>query len=325
MYLFKSLSQRIYVLLTICVILFIFNSTAIAHTVNSNASSATLNKQVIFSSTFTFNGQMGTVIAYIDYGDGTGEKILDNNLIKSNLIPWTRTYSSTHAYSKKGRYIVRIRTVVIAGAPGPTGNPATMNQLVSKGIEINRIQILFENNRPEITINRNDKSPGLSAKIDFSGIGYLKGYWEIDGRRLSYVFKQLTRGPSVIIKYPDVPPLPTFKYGTHNVRFIITNPVMNINFPYGIYFVRSDPKKELAVISLLEPVEGEDIAYKSLTFKWRQVNKASLYLINIFSKTKEDRIFSAYTRQGEYILRPNIIKTRMKPEEEYIWNVIGFD
>ncbi|MCP3900653.1 MAG: S8 family serine peptidase, partial [Desulfobacteraceae bacterium] len=163
------------------------------------------------------------------------------------------------------------------------------------------------------------------AKIDFSGTGHLKGYWEIDGTRRGYVFKYLAKGPSVAIEYPAVPPIPTLKYGTHNVRFVITDPVMNINFPYAIYFVTSDEKEELAAIPLLQPVEGEDIAYKPLAFKWKPINKASVYLISIFSKAEEESIFSAYTRQGEYSLKPNVLKARMKPGDKYIWNVIGFN
>jgi hypothetical protein len=100
---------------------------------------------------------------------------------------------------------------------------------------------------------------------------------------------------------------------------------MSINFPYGIYFVTSDKKEEIASIPLLQPVEGEDIVYGPLTFKFKLVSKASVYLVSIFSVTKEKRIFAAYTRQGEYQLRLNILKSRMKPGDTYIWNVVGFN
>ena len=325
MHLLKHLNWTIYILFILCAFLLIFCNQVIAHTITSNMNPGKPNQPITFTSTFTFNGQLGTLIAYIDYGDGSGEEVLDSNLIIPVMGNYSTTYSSSHTYSKRGGYSVRIRTVIIGGAPGIAGpNPAIMIQRV-KGIEINRIQLYFENNRPEITIKRNQKSPKLSVKIDFSGSGYLKGYWEIDGIRRSYVFKNISNGPSVVLKYPVVPPIPTFKYGTHNVRFVITDPAMNINFPYAIYFVTSDTKKEFVRILLLQPVEGEGIAYKPLTFKWIPVNKASVYLISIFSKTKEKRIFSAYTRQGEYMLRSNILKVRMKQGNEYIWNVVGFN
>lgn len=196
---------------------------------------------------------------------------------------------------------------------------------VKKGLEINRMQLYFENNRPEITLKRNQKSPKLSVKIDFSGSGHLKGYWEIDGQRRSYVFKHLAHGPSITLKYPDVPPIPTFHYGTHNVRFVITEPAMNINFPLAIYFVTSDEKRELAAIVLLEPAEEGEVAYNSLIFKWKSINKSLIYLISIFSKVEEKLIFAAYTRQGEYEIKPNILKLRLEPGGKYIWNVVGFN
>ncbi|MCK5099881.1 MAG: PKD domain-containing protein, partial [Desulfobacteraceae bacterium] len=327
MQLFKYLNRKIYILFLITVLLFFISNTASAHTVTSNTNSAVAGKPVTFTSTFIFNQQGGTVIAYINYGDGTSEEVLDNNLLVQMSPPdFSASYTSTHTYSKKGTYIVRIRTVNTGGAPGVSGpNPAIMTQQVS-GLDISRIRLYFENNRPEITIKRNQKAPKLYAKIDYSGSGYFKGYWEIDGTRRGYVSKHLAKGPSVTLKYPDIPPIPTYKYGTHNVRFVITNPAMSIDFPYGIYFVTSGEKQaEPVVIKLLQPVEGEDIAYNPLAFKWKPVNKSSIYLISIFSKTKEERIFSAYTRQSEYKLRSNILKVRMRPGGKYIWNVVGFN
>ncbi|MCK5310587.1 MAG: S8 family serine peptidase [Desulfobacteraceae bacterium] len=351
MQLFKYLNRKIYILLFVGAFLFFITNIANAHKVISNNSSVTAGEQVTFLSTLTFDGQIGTANGYIDYGDGTAEETLVTNL-PVPMSPYSRTYSSSHTYSQKGNYTVRVRTTVTGGALSSGPNPAFMTQRVTKAvtkaaakaaakkivivtpqpvpvkreIEISRIKLYFENNRPEITLKMNQKAPGLYAKIDYSGSGYFKGYWEIDGKRRGYVSRHLARGPSITLKYPDIPPIPTFKYGTHNVRFVIVNPTMNINFPYGIYFVTSDEKQdEPVVIKLLQPVEGEDIAYNPLAFKWEPVNKSSIYLISIFSKTKEERIFSAYTRQGEYKLRSNILKVRMRPGEQYIWNVVGLN
>jgi hypothetical protein len=325
MYLFKNLNRTIYILFFTGAFLIFFNNQVQAISITSNANPSGVGQQVGFTNIVQVTG-LGTtpdiLSVFIDYGDGTSEETLYS---QNPTSPNTVTITSNHTYSLPGSYTVRLRATVTVGSFAIVGpNPAVMTQRV-KGVEIRRLQLYFENNRPEITIKRNQKPPKLSAKIDFTGTGYLKGYWEIDGTRKSYVFKYLSKGPSVILKYPAVPPIPTFKFGTHNVRFIITDPAMNINFPYGIYFVTSDAKKEPVVISLLEPVEGEDVAYRPFTFKWKPVNKASIYLISIFSKTKEERRFSAYTRQGEYILRPNTLKLHMKPGEEYYWNVVGFN
>jgi hypothetical protein len=325
MQIIKNLNRTIYILFTIFAFLLFFSNSVKAHTVTSNINSVKSGQQVTFTSTLTFNGQIGTADGFIDYGDGTAEETLVTNL-SVPMMPFSRAYSSTHTYLKQGKYIVRVRTVITSGAATSSGpNPAIKIMGVKKGLEISRIRLYFENNRPEITIKRNQKTPKLFAKIDFSGAGHLKGYWEIDGTRRNYVFKYISKGPSVTIKYPDVQPIPTFKYGTHNVRFVITDPSMNINFPYAIYFVTSDAKEELAAISLLQPVEGEDIAYRPLTFKWKTVNRSSVYLVSIFLKTKEEPIFSAYTRQGEYKLKADMLKVRMKPGENYIWNVVGFN
>jgi hypothetical protein len=326
MKLFKYLNRKIYILLTVILLLFTFNNSAISHTVTSTPILPSEGEQVTFTSTFTFNGQMGNVIAYIDYGDGAGEQILDNNLVVPVIGNYSTTYTSTHVYLNKGIYIVSIRIADAGGVTSSGPNPATKTQQIKRGIKINRIQLYFDNNRPETTLKRNQKAPGLYAKINYSGSGYFKGYWEIDGVKKAYVFKNLSKGPSITLKYPAIPPLPTYRFGTHKVRFVVTNPAMNINFPYGIYFVTSNeaPDKPLE-IKLLQPVEGESLAYNPLTFKWQQVGKSSIYFLSVFSKEKEERIFSAYTRQGEYELQPSTLKLYMKPGKEYLWNVTGYN
>ncbi|MCK5100689.1 MAG: hypothetical protein KAR45_21440, partial [Desulfobacteraceae bacterium] len=327
MQLLKLLNRKIYILFTVSAFLLFFNNTVSAHTITSNMALVKPNHPVVFTSTLIFPAPgRGMYNAYIDYGDGTPQQTL---AVNARVLPgYSRTpYSSTHTYSKAGTYTVRVRTTAApqAGNTPELPNPAIMTQQVS-GLVINRIQLYFENNRPEITLKRNQKAPELFVKIDFSGKDYLKGYWEIDGKRRAYVFKHLSRGPSVTFKYPAIPPVPTFNYGTHNVRFVITSPVMNIDFPYAIYFVTSDEKQtEPVVIKLIQPVEEEDVAYKPLTFKWKPERNSSVYLISIFSTAKGKRIFSAYTRQGEYKLRSDILKTRMRSGEKYIWDVIGFN
>ena len=329
MQLFKYLNQAINILLAAFVLLVVINNTAMSHTLTSRLSSPSSSRQVTFTSTFYYNANTGDAFGWIDYGDGTAVQPLPPSGA-SFSIPGsglsTHIYTSTHTYAKPGTYTVRTWTTLGGSPVNPIlPNPAIMNQQVTS-LEISRIRLYFENNRPEITIKRNQKAPKLYAKIDYSGSGYFKGYWEIDGTRRGYVSKHLAKGPSVTLKYPDIPPIPTFKYGTHDVRFVVTNPSMSIDFPYGIYFVTSDQAKEAPVaIKLLEPVEGEDLAYSPLAFKWKPVNKSSIYLISIFSKSKEERIFSAYTRQGEYKLKSNILKTRMKPGEKYLWDVVGFN
>ncbi len=326
MHLSKHLYKKLFLFFSICTLLLIVSNRAHSHTIISDTGLANINQPVIFTSTFTFltgAGAKVSVNVYIDYGDGTPEETLGTAVVLGR-IP-TITFTSTHVYSKKGTYHVRIRSTSggqVPAIPQPP-NPAYITQKVS-GLEISQIQLYFENNRPEITLNRNQNPPGLFVKINFSGSGYFKGYWEIDGKRRGYVFKFLSKGPLVIFKYPDIPPMPTFNYGIHTVRFIITKPGLDINFPHAIYFVTSDEKNKFATIKLIQPVE-EKVAYKSLIFKWKPVTQASLYLLSIFSKTKKERVYAAYTKESAYKLKSNSLKTRMESGEKYIWNVVGFN
>ncbi len=93
---------------------------------------------------------------------------------------------------------------------------------------ITRLQLYFENGRAEITVKRNQ--PGLKAyaEIRYVGSGLLQGYWEVDGRILSHVNRHLVYGRSLTLESPEIPSLPTFTTGTHIVRFLITNPSLEM-------------------------------------------------------------------------------------------------
>ncbi|MGM0642455.1 MAG: S8 family serine peptidase [Thermodesulfobacteriota bacterium] len=302
-------------------VLLLFSSIGHAHTVTSNANPAAPNRAVKFTSKVSFVTTVGSSInVYIDYGDGTAEEELGNDI---NIPPSnTRTFSSTHTYSKPGTYKVRLRTT--GGTPAGA-NPAYMTQQVS-GLDITRVELYFENQRPEITVKRHQEAPELFAKVNFSGKGYFKAYWEVDGKKQGYVFRYLSAGPHETFSYPAIPPLPTFNYGSHRVRFIITTPGIHIDHPYAVYFVTADEaEKRLAEIKLLKPSEGETVAPGDLAFQWEPEKKSSLYLLSLFSKEKRERVFSAYTRQREYTLKSEILKNRMKQDEQYLWHVTGFN
>jgi len=320
----KNFNQTVYILFIITIYI-LFSSVAMAHIVSSNSHPGKPGHKVTFTSTLTFNGQNGTANGYIDYGDGTPEETFVVGLVVPFVNFFSKTYVTTHTYIKPGNYTVRVRTITGGAAIASGPNPAIMNQQIKHGIYISRIKLYFENNRPEITLNRNQSPPGLFAKIDFEGSGYIKGFWEIDGKRQSYVSRYIAKGRSITLNYPAAPPIPTFKYGTHKVRFVITAPHMNIKFPYALYFITSDEREQIAEIQLLQPAEGEDIAYEPIFFLWKPVPKALVYLITVFSKTRQTQIFAAYTRKNEYALKSNILMSRIKPEEKYIWNVIGFN
>ena len=321
-------SKQIYTGLFVCMVLLVFTTIGHAHTVTSSKNPVVFDQKVTFTSTVVFASVPAAAppAAYIDYGDGTGEELLGSGF---QLSPpdYTLTFTSTHTYSKPGTYRVRLRTT--GGTPEGT-NPAYMTQQVStrevSRLDITRVELYFENQRPEVTVKRHQEAPALFARVNFSGKGYFKAYWEVDGKKQKYVFRYLSAGPHETFAYPEIPPLPTFDYGTHRVRFVITTPGLHIDHPYAIYFVTADDvKQKLARIRLLEPSQGETLAPGDLTFQWEPEKKSSLYLLRLFSKEQKERIFSAYTRKIEYTLKPDILKNRMKPDKSYLWDVTGFN
>ena len=107
----------------------------------------------------------------------------------------------------------------------------------STSLEITRVELYFENHRAEITTERNFPRLKAYALVRSTGSGLLQGYWKVDNQILSQVSQQVTAGQTVILETPEVPPLPTFNPGTHQVRFEITSPSTTIPLPRALYFV----------------------------------------------------------------------------------------
>jgi hypothetical protein len=106
-------------------------------------------------------------------------------------------------------------------------------------LKINRINIYFSNDRPEITVKRNYPLK-VYAEIGYTGAGILEGHWEADEEFLTNVTRTISSGDRLVIDSPDIPRIPTFVSGTHRVRFVITNPFLVIKFPFATYFVTTD-------------------------------------------------------------------------------------
>lgn len=106
-------------------------------------------------------------------------------------------------------------------------------------LKINRINIYFSNDRPDITVKRNYPLK-VYAEIGYTGVGLLEGHWEVNEEFLTNVTKTISSGDRLIIESPEIPHVPTFVSGTHKIRFVVTNPSQIIPFPYAIYFVTMD-------------------------------------------------------------------------------------
>jgi len=189
---------------------------------------------------------------------------------------------------------------------------------------IKRMELYFENRRAEITVEKNYPLRAY-ADIRFVGSGLLQGYWEVDGRVLSYVNQHLTFGRSVTIQTPEIPPLPTFDTGTHIVRFIITNPAAEIPLPEILYFVTPAEYKRPVALTLLSPENDSTSEYSPLTFKWERLSRTTLFLIQFFDSPDSKPLFSAYTRDSSYSLPELVLKTILSPGQKYYWKVKGFD
>ncbi len=191
--------------------------------------------------------------------------------------------------------------------------------------DIKRIELYFENRRAEITVPKNYKGLKAFADIKFTGSGLLRGYWEVDGRILSHVNQHITYGKTVTFQTPDIPALPTFETGTHIVRFVITNPSVEIPLPSAIYFVRSEEVKEFLKISLLSPQNNSEFDYASQKFIWENLDGTMIYLVQFFENRDSKPIFSAYTKETYYNLPDFIVKKIFQQGKTYYWRVIGFD
>ncbi|GAB6147079.1 hypothetical protein JCM12294_45230 [Desulfocicer niacini] len=192
---------------------------------------------------------------------------------------------------------------------------------------ISGTRLFFENNRPEITISSNQPLPELYAEIRHTGTGLLKGYWEVDGKIFSNVFKTISNVDRTIITSPSMPSFPTFDPGSHEVRFIITSPQENIDFPKVIYFVKPVAHTKQLLIRLVLPQNNSRLKFTSGEFKWEETHsvKSATYLIEFKEMAEENTIFSAYVTKGNYHLSDDLLGRYFKAGENYQWSVTGFD
>lgn len=308
----KSFKTTITILMMALLITAFFKNTCHAIIVTPSASPATVNTPV------SFHVYMGVVGCNMDitYGDGGSDS--NGNWANSEI-------TFTHTYTRPGLYTVNVAASGACVNNGIHPPPSKSFTLRVSDFNIKRMELKFKNNQSKITMNRNEKTPELYVKLKFSGSGFLKGYWEVDGLRKNYVFKHLAIGPTHIIKYPKIPSLPTYTPGTHRVRFIITQPALNITFPTALYFVTNKEDISRNPIKLLFPENRDKLAYEPIVFQWETIDKAPLYLLSLLTEDKKEKAFSAFTRQGRYELKPKILKSRLKPETQYLWQVTGFN
>ncbi|MFK5881043.1 MAG: hypothetical protein QM482_02415 [Sulfurospirillum sp.] len=194
----------------------------------------------------------------------------------------------------------------------------------SVALHVSRIQLYFINKRADITVDKNQNLP-LSVDLKIYGKGLLKGYWEVDGRILSGVYKQINFGKSITLKVPKVPGLPTYETGTHRVRFVVTSPEPSISLPQAIYFVKEQPSIVSSTINLISPKNGDILNGDVWEFTWKPILKTDTYLIEFYKKGGDKPMFSALSKSPAYTVPGYIMKKIFNMSGIYSWKVTGYN
>lgn len=189
---------------------------------------------------------------------------------------------------------------------------------------INRIALYFENRRSDITVQRNQPIK-VFADIKYTGSGLFQGYWEVDGRILSYVNQHLISGNTLTLQAPQIPSIPTFDLGTHVVKFVITNPVKTVPMPAIVYFVApSDYAGKSIVIKTLSPKDKSVIEYVPATFAWEGFQTDASYSIQFYDSPKQEKtLFSMCVFGNSYALSKDVLKMIFVPDKKYYWKIKG--
>ena len=287
--------------------------------------------------TYTFTGSAG-ISALLTSSGGTF--IANGRNIGSGGVPLTAQISNGRGTAREtlGVPIAVIRRAERAGttrifftrtfAGGGYSVTAQMEIDVTTetgaAFKITRVRLFFSNNRAETTVQLHSPPPKLSAEVRFVGSGLLRGYWEVDGRRLADVFKHLTYGRSVILEVPRTAPLPTFDPGTHRVRLVITSPWPPFQLPEAIYYVTAKRYVKTS-INLVYPEDGNSIGKEKLEFSWRR-NGGGIYayLIEFLPAPGKRPLFSAYVKGTSYKLPQKVVSSYFEPGNTYYWRVKGY-
>lgn len=303
--------------------------TAGAITLTASPNPAIVNEAVTFTIAISTDSPPCNV--YISFGDSR------SNTLVGTATQIDSTFQITHTYTQTGVYTVSAfddtmiaeppnpvtMTLQVAAPSNPVTPPTPEPEPSIPGLEIKRLETLFDTGKPQVTLQRNQPAPELSTIISYSGSGYIRGYWEVDGNREQYFFKQLSIGPQEVISYPKIPGLSTYQPGSHVVRFVITKPAMDIDFPKVVYYVTEQAYITETEIEILTPGSGEALPFQPMTFSWQSIPKTEVYMVHIFSE-EEQPIFSAYSAKNSYELRKEILDRFLKPDHRYYVEVQGF-
>ena len=229
----------------------------------------------------------------------------------TNRIVYRRVFSSQNFKPGSGDAQIQLRT------------PA------SGELRFTMLRLFFEqNNRPIILVKRNERDLTGVIEIHYDGSGTLKGYWQVDGRLIERVQKNVYYGKVLTLKTPQVPPLPTYSEGAHRLQFIITEPAaarQRVDFPEAIYHVEAKRGLLVVPITFDSPVSGAGLSKAGADFSWTEVPGAERYAVEFMKSGEEEPFFTAFTKQGNYQLQERVIGLKFTVGINYTWKVKAFN
>ena len=204
---------------------------------------------------------------------------------------------------------------------------ATLNVFITTSAKatfsISKVILYFKNGKTNITVKMHSKDLKAYARINFTGSGLLKGYWEVDGR-VFYPVSCYVSTQTTLLETPDTPSLPTFNAGTHVLRFVITHPQVYIELPALVYFVLAEGEKPAFITFSLFSPKDEETIHLPFIFTWEESLISNIYLIQFYEKETNKHIFSAYCRKPRYKLDERLLNLIFFPDRQYLWEVKSF-
>ncbi len=202
---------------------------------------------------------------------------------------------------------------------GTPGTPTGEYVVTSAALTVSNVRVFFENQRPEITVMRNQPLDAY-VEMKYAGSGLLSGTWVVDDRLLSKVNLHVVPAKTAVIPVPVPPGVPTFDPGTHRLQFVITVPA-GIKPVETTYFVTAEEYPR-PVLRLISPEDKSTIDYVPVTFRWESGLRAESWLIEFFKKRGGKSIFAVRTTVPDiYAMPASVLRETFLPGTTYSWKV----
>ncbi len=138
-----------------------------------------------------------------------------------------------------GRWGGPMLAAVLFAAAGPASTWAA-HAPEGPSFALTRLELLFQNGRPDITVPKNFPGLRVYARASFEGTGLFDALWVVDGRILAQVTEPVLFGDVLLFATPRQPTLPTFEPGIHRVTLQVRTPMTAGRIPSITYFVTAD-------------------------------------------------------------------------------------